>query len=94
MQAIGELDEDDANVLDHREHHFAEALGLGFGPRTELDLVELADAVDEQCDFRAEAFLDLSDRRFVSSTVSCRIAAMIASESRYISASDCATATG
>ncbi len=59
VQAIGELDEDDPNVADHRQHHLAEALGLGLGAGTKLDLIELADAVHQQRDFVAELFLDL-----------------------------------
>ena len=95
VQAVGELHEYDPDVLDHREHHLAEALGLRFGSRTELDLVELADAVDEQRDLAAELLFDIwAIVASVSSTVSCRIAAIMASESRCISASDWATATG
>ena len=57
VQPVGKFDEDDANVFDHREHHLAEALGLGFGTAAELDLVELADAVDYLRDFFAELLL-------------------------------------
>ena len=64
VQSIRELDENDANVLDHREHHLAEALGLGLGTAAELNLVELADAIDEYCDFAAELVFDVGDRRF------------------------------
>ena len=30
VQAVGELDEDDADVVDHGEHHLAQVFGLGF----------------------------------------------------------------
>ena len=62
MQAIGELDEDDANVLDHRQHHLAKAFGLRLGAAVKLDLVELADTVDQQRDIGAEIFLDVGQR--------------------------------
>ena len=63
MQSIGELDEDDADVLDHRQHHLAKTLGLRFGSGAELDLVEFADAVDEQRDLGTEFLLDFGNRR-------------------------------
>jgi hypothetical protein len=62
VKAVGQLDEDDTNVLDHCQHHLAKALGLGFRPAAELDLVELADAVDEPGNLRAELLLDLLER--------------------------------
>ena len=63
VQSIRQLYENDADVLDHRKHHLAKALGLGFGTATELNLVELADAVDNQRDVLAEFFPDLAERR-------------------------------
>ena len=61
------------------EHHLAEALGLRLGAAAELDLVELADAVDEQRRLlrRTRSSMSSSDAS-VSSTTSCRIAAAIA----------------
>ena len=56
------FDEDDADVLDHRQHHLAEALGLRFGVAAELNLVEFADAVHEQRDFAAELLFDFVQR--------------------------------
>ena len=47
MHAVGELDHDDADVAHHRQQHFAKALGLRFLPVLELDLVQLADTVDQ-----------------------------------------------
>ena len=64
VQAIGELHENDANVLDHREHHFAEAFSLCLCPAVKLNLVEFADAVNEQRDFVAELFFYFFERRF------------------------------
>jgi hypothetical protein len=46
VQAIGELDEDDAHVARHREQHLAEILGLRvLGSRTRA--VDLRDAVHQ-----------------------------------------------
>ena len=59
VQAVGELDQDDADVLRHREQHLAEALGLRVLARRELDLVELRDAVDHVGHRLAERRLDL-----------------------------------
>ena len=59
VRAIGELHENDAQVLGHREQHLAEALGLRLGRAIELEVVDLADAVDEQRDVVAEPLLDL-----------------------------------
>ena len=57
MQPVGELDEDDADILRHRQQHLAEALCLRVLARLELDLVELGHAVDHVGD-------GLSERRF------------------------------
>ena len=57
--AVRELDHDHADVADHGEQHLAEALGLRLGAAPELDLVELADAVDELRHVAAEARRDL-----------------------------------
>ena len=59
VQAVGELDQDDADVARHREQHLAEALRLHVLARVELDLVELGDAVDHVGDRLAERRLDL-----------------------------------
>jgi len=59
VEAIGELDQDDADVLRHREEHLAEALGLRILERGELDLVELGHAVDHVGHRLAERSLDL-----------------------------------
>ena len=59
VRAVGELDEDDPQVLRHREQHLAEALGLRLRGAVELQVVDLADAVDQQRDVVAEPLLDL-----------------------------------
>ena len=59
VQPVGELHQDDADVLHHREHHLAEALRLRLGAAGEGQLVELADAVHQAGDLGAEPRLDL-----------------------------------
>ena len=62
VQAVGELDDDDANVGDHGEQHLADVLGLVVFAVGELDLVELGDAFDDVRDLLAEALGDLGAR--------------------------------
>ena len=62
VQAIRQLDEDDTNVLDHRQHHLAETFCLGLGPAVELDLVQLAHAVNDERDVFTELRSDLFER--------------------------------
>ena len=59
VQAIGELDDDDADVGDHGEEHLADVLGLVVFAVGELDFVEFGDAFDDVCDLFAEAAGDL-----------------------------------
>ena len=59
VQAVGELDEDDAQVARHRQQHLAEVLGLGLFLRAEFDLVELGQAIDQLGRHLAEALGDL-----------------------------------
>ena len=62
VQAIGELDEEHANVLGHRQQQLAEVLGL-LGPvRLELEAGQFGDAVDELRDLAPEQIADLIER--------------------------------
>ena len=47
MQAIRELDEDDANIFRHRQGHFLEVLGLPELNRVKLHVGQLADTIDQ-----------------------------------------------
>ena len=60
VQAVGELDEDYANVGDHCEQHLADVLGLVILAVGKLDLVQLGDALDDVGHLLAEALLDLA----------------------------------
>ena len=55
VEAVGELDDDDAHVGDHGEQHLADVLGLVVLAVGELDFVELGDAFDDVGDLLAEA---------------------------------------
>ncbi len=59
VKAVGQLDQDDANVLRHRQQHLAKILGLSIFARLELDLIELGYSVDHVGDGLAEGRLDL-----------------------------------
>ena len=62
VQAVGELDDQDAQVGGHRDEHLAHRRRLLRLPRVELDAVELGDAVDDGGDLAAEVPLDVGDR--------------------------------
>ena len=62
VQAVRELDHDDADVLCHREEHLAVRLELLLLARLVLDARELCHAVDEFRDFLAEHLLELFRR--------------------------------
>jgi hypothetical protein len=54
VQAVGQLDQDDADVLRHRHDHLAVVLGLCVLAALEVDPRQLRDAVDELRDLVAE----------------------------------------
>ena len=59
VKPVGELDEDDAQVLRHRDEHLAEVLGLLLLGALEVELGDLRDRIHEVRDLGAEALLDL-----------------------------------
>ena len=63
VQAVGELDEDDAHVLRHRDDHLPVVLGLGLLAALEADPRQLRDAFDELGDVRAELRAQLLEIR-------------------------------
>ena len=63
VQAVGELDEEDANVFRHRQHQLAEVLRLLRLVRLQLDARQLGDAVDQPRDVWTEQPLDVLERR-------------------------------
>ena len=62
MQAIGQLDEDDANVVHHGEHHFAQVFGLLLFSGGEIDFADLGDALDDVRDLLAKFLANVDDR--------------------------------
>ncbi len=61
MQAIGQLDEHDADVVHHGQHHLAHVLGLCLFRGCEVNLADLGDAFDDVGNLLAELSLDLFD---------------------------------
>ena len=62
VQAVGQLDEHDANVVRHREQHLAEIFRLLFLMALERDLADLRDAVDEMHHVLPELALEFFGR--------------------------------
>ncbi len=58
VQAVGQLDEDDAHVGHHGQQHLAHVLGLAVFAVGELDLVDLGDAFDDVRHLVAESGVD------------------------------------
>jgi hypothetical protein len=59
LQTVGELDEDDANVVDHRQQHLADVLRLSLFLAGKLNLVDLGDALDDVGNLLAELALQI-----------------------------------
>ena len=63
VEPVGELHEDDADVVHHRQQHLAEVLRLPLLARRERDRAELRHPFDDVRDVGAEELLDPLDRR-------------------------------
>ena len=63
VETVGELDEDDADVLRHRDDHLPVVLGLGLLAALEADPRQLRDALDELRDVGAELGAELLEIR-------------------------------
>ena len=61
VQAVGELDQDHADVAGHGHGHLLEILGLGLGLGLEVHLGQLADPIDQLGD----GFAELGDQSFL-----------------------------
>jgi hypothetical protein len=61
VEAIGELDEDDPDVLGHRQEHLADVLGLLLLMAVGAEPRQLRHAVDEPGDLGTEAILDVGE---------------------------------
>ena len=63
VQPVGQLDDDDADILRHREEHLAQVLRLNLDlVDLVVDLAELCDAVNKKGDVVAELLADVLDR--------------------------------
>jgi hypothetical protein len=58
VDAIGKLDEDHADVVDHGEKHLADVFRLASLRSHDVETTDLGDALDEAGDFVAEALLE------------------------------------
>ena len=63
MQPVGQLDEDDADVVDHRQQHLAEVLGLPLFARREGYRADFGHPLDDVGHFGAKVLLDLLNGR-------------------------------
>jgi hypothetical protein len=74
VQAVGQLDQDDAHVARHGQQHLAEGLGLAFLAGVELQLVQLGQPVHQLGHRRAEALdqLGLGDAAVLHGVVQQR----------------------
>jgi hypothetical protein len=63
VQAVGELDQEDADVLGDREQQFAQVLGLLGLARNQLQPLQLGETLDQRADLVAEDGVDLGARR-------------------------------
>ena len=61
VQTVGQLDEDDADVVHHGQHHLAHVFGLGFFGRGKIDFADLGDAFDDVSNLLAELRINLVD---------------------------------
>ena len=64
VEPVGELDQDDPDVLGHRQEHLADVLGLLLLVAVGAEAGQLRDAVDELGDLAAEALLDVGQAVF------------------------------
>src|ERR1039457_3585697 len=62
VQAVRQLHDDDADVVDHGQQHFAKALGLPFFRVEDVQLAELGDAIHAARHLVAEALADFVGR--------------------------------
>ena len=63
METVGELDDDDTDILRHRHEHLPEILGLHLHLiGVEIELCQLCDAIDEQRHIRIKFLRDFIER--------------------------------
>ena len=63
VQPVGQLDQDDPDVIHHGQQHLAEVLGLSFFARREPNGANLGDAFDDMGDLGAEQLTNPVDGR-------------------------------
>ena len=61
VQAVGQFDQDDADVIDHGQHHLAQVFCLLLFAGGEIDFADLGNALDDVGDLLAEFLADVDD---------------------------------
>ncbi len=61
VQPVGQLDQNDADVVHHGQQHLADVFGLARFWRGHVQAADFRDAFDEKGDFRSETFFDARD---------------------------------
>ena len=61
VQAIGEFDQDDSDVVDHRQHHLAKILGLLLLAGGEIYSADFGDALDDMRYLFSELLANVDD---------------------------------
>jgi len=64
VQTVGELNDDNADILYHRQHHFTKIFGLRLGLAAKIDLRQFADAIDQFGYFFAEFLYQVFFKRW------------------------------
>ena len=64
VEAIGKLDQHDANVVHHGENHLPDVLGLAGFRSHHVEAADLGDAFDQVGDLGTEAFFNSRQREF------------------------------
>ena len=95
VQAVRQLDDDDADIVHHRQQHFSIVFRLAILGRIKVDLVELGDAIHARRDFFAEQLAELvgGNGGVFHNVVESNPVWMVTGSMR-ISARSCATARG
>ncbi len=60
-KAVSQLDEHDANIVDHGQHHFAEVFRLLFFACNEINGADLGNAFDDMGNLLAKFLADIDD---------------------------------
>ena len=94
VDAVGQFDQDDADIARHRQQHLAEVFRLLLFLGVPRNLAELGHTVDEKRHLGTEQLRDVFHRRAGVFTQSCKSPAQIESASSLSSPMTCDTDSG